>query len=88
AAARKALEAGVDVELPQIQTFDTLVQQARNGTLPVELIDRAVARVLEAKFRPGLFENPYVDPDEAARVSESAAHRELALRAAREAIIL
>ena len=88
AAARKALEAGVDVELPQIQTFDTLVQQARNGTLPVELIDRAVARVLEAKFRLGLFENPYVDPDEAARVSESAAHRELALRAAREAIIL
>jgi len=87
-AARKALEAGVDIELPFNQTFDTLVQQVTSGTIPVDLIDRAVARVLEAKFRLGLFDNPYVDPDEAERISESAAHRELALRAAREAIIL
>ncbi|MBX5477515.1 MAG: glycoside hydrolase family 3 C-terminal domain-containing protein [Pyrinomonas methylaliphatogenes] len=87
-AARKALTAGVDIELPFVQTYSTLVQQVKSGAIPVELIDRAVARILEAKFRLGLFENPYVDPDEAERISESPEHRALALRAAHEAIIL
>src|SRR5208337_2086660 len=40
------------------------------------------------KFEMGLFDDPYVNPDEAERVVGSEAHRELALRAAREAITL
>src|SRR5205085_10311161 len=51
-------------------------------------IDRAVARNLKAKFLLGLFENPYVDPDRAARVTNSQAHRELAAEAARRSITL
>ena len=40
------------------------------------------------KFRMGLFEDPYVDPEEAARIVGCESHRELALRAARETITL
>jgi beta-glucosidase len=51
-------------------------------------LDRAVTRVLAAKFQAGLFENPYVDPAEAERVSKTPEHRALALDAARRAIVL
>jgi beta-glucosidase len=88
AAARRAIEAGVDMELPDIQANNTLVQQVRDGRVSIATLDRAVARILRAKFLLGLFEHPYVEPDEAERVNESAEHRALALKAAHEAIIL
>lgn len=88
AAAKRALEAGVDMELPHNQCNDTLVQQIRDGLVSEALLDKAVTRVLRAKFLLGLFEDPYVDPDEAERVSETKESSMLALRAAREAITL
>ena len=87
-AARRALNTGVDMELPYIECYSTLVEQVRDGRISEATIDRAVARILRGKFLLGLFDHPYVDPDEAARTNESAAHRALALRAAHEAIIL
>jgi beta-glucosidase len=47
-----------------------------------------VSRVLTVKFRLGLFDNPYVDPAYAQKITNSAAHQALALRAAEEEIIL
>jgi beta-xylosidase len=87
-AAKRALESGVDMELPHIQCNDSLLQQIKDGRVSTATLDRAVARILRAKFLLGLFDHPYVDPDEAERVNESAEHRALALRAAREGIIL
>jgi beta-glucosidase len=87
-AARKALEAGVDIELPDIDAYGTLAQQIKAGEIPEALLDQTVARILRAKFLLGLFENRYVDPDNAVKVSNSPEHRELARKAAREAIIL
>jgi beta-glucosidase len=52
------------------------------------LVDRAVRRVLELKFRLGLFENPYVDVDHAVSVVHSQPYQDLALRAGREGIVL
>lgn len=88
AAAKKALEAGVDIELPDIDCYATLVQQIKEGKISEATLDRTVARILRAKFLAGLFEDPYVDPEYAEKINNSAAHRELALKAAREAIIL
>jgi len=88
AAARTALEAGVDVELPAVATYRTLLQQVRDGRVAESLVDRAVGRVLRMKFLTGLFDDPYVDPDYAEKVTNSAEHQKLALKAAREAIIL
>jgi beta-glucosidase len=51
-------------------------------------LDELVAPMLFWKFEMGLFDDPYVDPDEAERVVGCDAHRELALTAAHEAITL
>jgi beta-glucosidase len=87
-AARQALVATVDVELPDVETYHTLVSQVRQGTVPAAAVDDAVRRLLRDKLELGLFENPYVDPDCADQLSGSAATRPLALEAARQAIVL
>jgi beta-glucosidase len=87
-AARKALAAGVDYDLSDGAVYSTLTEQVKQGIIAESLVDRAVARVLAAKFRLGLFENPYVDPDYAERITNSPEHKKLALKAAQEAIVL
>ena len=87
-AARQALAAGVDFDLSDGSVYSTLLEQVKEGKVPEWEVDRAVSRVLAAKFRLGLFENPYVDPDYAQRITNSPEHRQLALKAAQEAIVL
>src|SRR5262252_4485341 len=87
-AARMALDAGVDIELPFLATYDTLVEQVKQGTVSERQIDRAAGNILRAKFVTGLFDDPFVDPDAAEKITNSAEHQKLALRAAHEAIIL
>jgi beta-glucosidase len=87
-AARQALAAGVDYDLSGGSVYGTLIDQVREGKIPESEVDRAVARVLTAKFRLGLFENPYVDPDYAQRITNSPEHRQLALKAAQETMVL
>jgi len=87
-AARQALAAGVDYDLSDGSVYGTLIDQVREGKIPESEVDRAVARVLTAKFRLGLFENPYVDPDYAERITNSPEHRKLALKAAQETMVL
>ena len=53
-----------------------------------ENIDDAVRRILKVKFELGLFEEPYIDPSEATTLNGSSKNREIALRAARESIVL
>ncbi|HVI69891.1 MAG TPA: glycoside hydrolase family 3 N-terminal domain-containing protein, partial [Pyrinomonadaceae bacterium] len=88
AAAKLAIEAGVDTELPDKDAFQFLLQLVKDGQVSVATIDRAVARNLRAKFLLGLFENPYVDVERAARVTNSSEHRALAAEAARRSITL
>lgn len=88
AAAKRALESGVDMELPHTQCNNTLLQQIKDGVVSEATLDKAVARILKVKFLLGLFEDPYVDPDEAERVSETKESSRLALRAAHEAMTL
>lgn len=84
-----ALRAGVDLNITYEPAYmEPLVQSVEEGRIPMALVDRAVRRVLELKFRLGLFEHPYVDLDRARQVMHSAEHRKLALDAAREGIVL
>ncbi|HUI10098.1 MAG TPA: glycoside hydrolase family 3 N-terminal domain-containing protein [Bacteroidota bacterium] len=88
-AARDAVEAGLDVELPGVYVYgDPLLQAVRDGKVPVATIDRAVSRVLAAKFRVGLFDHPDADPAGAAKINDSREHRALAREAARRAVVL
>ena len=87
-AAKLALESGVDIELPYIEVNNTLLDQVKQGSVSETYVDRAVARILRSKFITGLFDDPYVDPEKAEKITNSAAHQQLALDAARKAIIL
>jgi beta-glucosidase len=87
-AARIAIEAGVDVELPDPDSYPKLVQLVKEGKVKELTLNVAVARTLRAKFLLGLFENPYVDVERAVRVTNSAEHRALAAEAARKSITL
>jgi beta-glucosidase len=87
-AARRSLLAGVDLELPDPDTFPTIVEQVKDGRIPLAAVDTAVARMLRAKFLAGLFENPYVDVEQAAAVTNTPEHQAVALEAARKAIVL
>jgi beta-glucosidase len=87
-AGRRALAAGVDYDLSDGSVYHTLIQQVQQGTVPLAEVDRATARVLTAKFRLGLFDNPYVDPDKAEQITGSEAHRQLAEKAAEEVMVL
>ena len=87
-AAEQALTAGVDIELPDPAGYPELVAMVRSGHLAESTIDRSVARVLRAKLLAGLFEHPFVDVDEAERVSNTPESQALALDAARRSIVL
>jgi beta-glucosidase len=87
-AARYALDAGVDMELPFVAGYPSLIEQIKQGKVSEAAVDRAVARILRVKFQAGLFEEPYVDPAYAEKLANTPAHQQLALKAAHETIIL
>jgi len=87
-AGARALHAGVDCEMPDGATFRRLGAMVRAGLASVEDIDRACAHMLTLKFRAGLFENPYADPVDAARITNNDEARALALKAAQRSICL
>jgi beta-glucosidase len=84
-----ALSAGVDVGISYEDAYmGALVENVRNGVVPESLVDRAVRRILRQKMRLGLFERSLVDPERAGAIVHAPEHRDLALRAAREGIVL
>jgi beta-glucosidase-like glycosyl hydrolase len=84
-----ALQAGVDLNITYEPAYmGPLVQNVEEGRVPVSLVDRSVRRLLREKFRLGLFEHPYVDPNQAVRIVHSQEHQDLALAVAREGIVL
>ncbi len=89
-AAARALSAGLDMEMCAIDpAFATLPDAVAKGAVDEKTIDTAVARVLTAKFRLGLFEHPFVDERLAESVVAAVAHRELArVCAERSAVLL
>jgi len=88
-AAKIALEAGVDVELPSTDCYGKPLKAAvEKGLVKESLIDTVVRRVLKIKFLLGLFENPYVDEEKAAIVFDTPEQRALARNIAQKSIVL
>ena len=83
-----AVKAGVNIELPDPDCYLHLVELVKKGVLKESELDELVAPMLFWKFEMGLFDDPYVDPEEADRVVGCDEHRNLALTAAQEAITL
>lgn len=88
-AAVKALNAGIDVELPSIDCYGGHLRAAiEAGEISLDTIDLAVSRHLEKKFELGLFENPYVNEGDTLAFFETPANRELAFRIACQSMVL
>jgi beta-glucosidase len=88
-AALLAMAAGVDSDLPvSTGPYSTLVAAVRAGRIDERKIDVAVSRMLDLKFRAGLFENPYSDADAAIGLTNNVQARALARTAAGRAITL
>ncbi len=87
-AALLAVQAGVNIELPDPDCYPNLVQMVRNGKVDERTIDELIAPMLAFKFKLGLFEDPYVDPQAIKNQLKLEKDRPLALRAAQESIIL
>ncbi|MFF4749068.1 beta-xylosidase/alpha-l-arabinosidase [Streptomyces sp. NPDC002514] len=88
-AARAALEAGVDVELPTLKCYGKpLVAAVRDGLVPQALVDRAARRVLLQKCELGLLDEDWQPEPEGPVDLDSAANRALARRLAEESVIL
>jgi beta-glucosidase len=87
-AARLALLAGLDVELPSYSCYRNLPALVASGAVPLEDVDTACRRVLAQKDELGLFEDPYVDPSVAAAVFDTVDDRVLARRAASASVVL
>ncbi len=86
---KQAIEAGLDVIFQSsVQQYTQFWPAFERGMIDPKAIDRAVSRVLRLKFELGLFDRPYVDPDEAAGAGGTLEHRALARDAARASITL
>lgn len=85
----QALTAGVDLEAPGSYAFSELPALVKEGRIPENLVDSAVARVLRIKFKLGLFEHPFrYSAAKAKKVVHCREHIDLAQRIAEESVVL
>lgn len=89
-AAKKAMEAGCDIDMMSQCYLQNLESLVNDGELSESLIDEAVMRILVLKNKLGLFENPYKDASEEdeKKYCFCEEHRILSRKAAEESIVL
>jgi beta-glucosidase len=87
-AALRAFSAGVDTETPDPYGFKSLLSLVKSGKISMVMLDESVSRILTAKFRMGLFDDPYVDANYADQFTGNAEMRVTALKAARQSMVL
>ena len=88
-AAKLAIGAGVDVELPATAYYgDPLRAAILAGDISLDMLDLAVSRHLEKKIELGLFEDPFVDEGRVLEVFETPENRALARQIARQSMVL
>jgi beta-glucosidase len=91
-AVREAIEAGLNVKTNFTKPEDFILplrELVKEGRVSMKTLDDRVRDVLRVKFLIGIFDRPYVeDADATERLVNSTAHQQVALRAARESIVL
>jgi beta-glucosidase len=91
-AVRQSIEAGLNVKTnftPPEDFILPLRELVKEGRVSMKMLDDRVRDVLRVKFLVGIFDHPYVaDAEATARIVNSAEHQEVALRAARESMVL
>jgi len=88
-AAKMAIEAGLDVELPYTKCYqEPLKRYIEEGKVTTFALERALKRVLKLKFELGIFDNPYINVEQVPVSLNSKEHRQIALKAAEKSIVL
>lgn len=83
-----SVNAGMDMNMHGPLFDQLLIELVKEGKVDQARVDYACRRILETKFKMGLFENPFVDEAKAKTVNFSKPHQENALEQARKAIVL
>lgn len=84
----ESINAGLDMHMHGPGFFESVIKMVREGRISEERINQSVARILEAKFRLGLFENPFGDEIQYKKILFNAEHKKTALQLAEESIVL
>src|SRR6056297_159103 len=88
-AAKMAIEAGLDVELPYTKCYqEPLKRYIEEGKVTSFALERALKRVLKLKFELGIFDNPYINVEQVPVSLNAKEHRQIALKAAEKSIVL
>ena len=83
-----AVDAGIDMHMHGPHFPELVSELVNEGKLSEERVNYACSKILEAKFKLGLFENRYVDEDNISEKIFNKSHKDLALELAREGIVL
>ena len=83
-----AVDAGMDMNMHGPNFLENVIELVEDGKLDIKRIDESARKILYAKFKLGLFENPFVSPDDLNENVFTEEHKSTALDAARKAIVL
>lgn len=86
--AKKALDAGVDMDMMTFGYLSHLEELVRNGSVKEAALDQAVRNILRVKLMLGLFEHPYINAEAGKTVQYAPEHLETARKSAEESAIL
>lgn len=81
------INAGVD-QMGSETNNQLVLELVREGKVKEERINQAAGRILQWHFKLGLFENPYVDPEEATKIVQSEKNQKLGYEAQLKSIVL
>jgi len=89
-AGERALRAGMESELPSKECYnDELMERIRDGLVDINLLNKAVRRLLVLKFQLGLFEHPYPPSREKIELAYSTPiNKQVSLESARQSLVL
>jgi beta-glucosidase len=87
-AALQALTAGVDMDMADPDYARYIPDLVKSRRLPLDVVDEAVRRVLRVKFKAGLFDHPYADPNREHTDILTQENREVARKMAFESMVL
>ena len=84
----QSIMAGVDMHMHGVHWNELVCELVREGRIPESRIDESVKKILTLKFRLGLFEQPFADVNTTMDVRLCPEHRQTALEAARQGVVL
>lgn len=85
---RQSVNAGMDMHMHGPQFYEKVIELVKEGAVSESAVNRACLKILTAKFKLGLFENPYTDTEQTSKSVFTEKHRATAYEAAVKSVVL